>query len=377
MADDDSSQEKTEDPTPKRMQEARDQGQIPRSKELNTTVVLLAGTGGLLLFGESIARQFLAIAQNNFEIPREHIFDNAYMGLHLGRAAYDGMSSIVPVLAILLVASIVGPIALGGWLLSAKAMAPKFSRLNPGAGLKRMFSVNALMELAKALAKFLIVASLSLVILQMMVDDILGLGRESINGAMEHAVVIVGWAFFTLSATTIVIAMVDVPFQIWDNSKKLKMTKQQVKDEYKDTEGKPEVKGRIRQLQREIAQRRMMGEVPEADVVITNPTHFSVALKYDPQQAGAPIVVAKGADFMALKIREIAEAHDVPQVRTPPLTRAVYYSTDVDQQVPAGLYLAVAQVLAYVFQIREHEARRGKRPNPLGNLDIPVDLQHD
>ncbi|MDP3366475.1 MAG: flagellar type III secretion system protein FlhB, partial [Pseudomonas sp.] len=188
---------------------------------------------------------------------------------------------------------------------------------------------------------------------------------------------VVGWSAFWLSCGLILIAAVDAPFQLWSHKQKLKMTKQEVRDEYKDTEGKPEVKGRIRQLQREMAERRMMQAVPQADVVITNPTHFAVALKYDPEKGGAPLLLAKGGDFLALKIREIAQEHKVMVLESPGLARAVYYSTELDQEIPAGLYLAVAQVLAYVYQLRQYQAGKGKRPGPLPDLPIPPDLRRD
>jgi len=180
-----------------------------------------------------------------------------------------------------------------------------------------------------------------------------------------------------LACSLIVIAAVDVPFQIWDNKQKTRMTKQEVRDEYKDSEGKPEVKSRVRQLQREMAERRMMGEVPKADVVITNPTHYAVALKYDPVHSGAPVVLAKGADFLAQKIREVATEHDVIVLESPPLARAVFYSTELDQPIPAGLYLAVAQVLAYVYQVRQFQEGKGKRPGPMPEPPIPNDLRRD
>ena len=287
------------------------------------------------------------------------------------------LEAIMPLLIVLLLVSIIGPISLGGWLFSAKAMAPKFSRMNPGPGLKRMFSTKALVELLKALGKFVVVLMVALAVLSAYQDDLLSIAKQPLDLAIMHSVEVVGWCALWMACGLILIAAVDVPFQLWDNKQKLMMTKQEVRDEYKDSEGKPEVKSRIRQLQRDAAQRRMMQAVPDADVVITNPTHFAVALKYDGSKGGAPMLVAKGGDFVALKIREIANEHKVTVLESPALARAVYYSTELDREIPAGLYLAVAQVLAYVYQLRQYRSGKGKRPDPLSSLPIPPDLRRD
>jgi flagellar biosynthetic protein FlhB len=266
---------------------------------------------------------------------------------------------------------------LGGWLFSSEALQPKFSRMNPLSGLKRMFSVQALVELGKAVGKFLVVLTVAVAVLMANQDDLLSIGHEPLPQAIAHSAQIVGWCSLWMACSLILIAAIDVPFQLWDHKQKLMMTKQEVRDEFKDTEGKPEVKSRIRQLQYEMAQRRMLQEVPQADVVITNPTHFAVALKYDADKGGAPRLVAKGGDFLALKIREIAQEHRVELLESPALARAVFYSTELDQEIPAGLYLAVAQVLAYVYQLKQFRAGKGKRPGPLPDLPIPPDLQRD
>ena len=299
------------------------------------------------------------------------------MGLWLAASAQVAIEAIAPFLLILLAASIIGPVSLGGWIFSAEAMAPKASRMNPLAGLKRMFSVQALVELLKALAKFILILLVGLFVLSAWQGDLLSLVHEPIESAILHAMTVVGWSALWMSCGLILIAAVDVPFQLWSSKQKLMMTKQEVRDEYKDSEGKPEVKQRIRQLQREMAERRMMQSVPDADVVITNPTHFAVALKYDPAKGSAPVLLAKGGDFTALKIREIATEHKVMVLESPALARAVFYSTELDQEIPAGLYLAIAQVLAYVYQLRQYQAGKGKRPGPLPDVPIPPDLRRD
>lgn len=372
----DSSQEKTEEPTAKKLKEAKDNGQVARSKELNTLAVVMVAAVGLLTFGTGMATRMLEIMRYNFSIEREALYHTDSMGWHLLASAEQGLYILAPIFFILLIASLVGPVMLGGWLLSAKSMAPKFSRMNPLSGIKRMFSMSALMELGKALAKFLVVLTAVFLLLNIMREDLLSLAKEAMPYAIYHSVWILGKSLFILACSLIIIALVDIPFQIYDNKQKLKMTKQEVRDEYKDTEGKPEVKAKVRQLQREVADRKMLAEVPNADVVITNPTHFAVALKYDPERSGAPMLVAKGGDFMAQKIREIAQEHKVMILESPPLARAVFYSTEVDREIPAGLYLAVAQVLAYVFQLQQYQAGKGKKPPKPPEPKIPEDLQH-
>ena len=373
----DSGQERTEEPTAKRQKESREKGQVARSKELNTLAVVMVAAVGLLMLGPEMARKLMDLMTYNFALEREVLYSTDTMGLHLLTSIRQGFGALAPFLLMVLVAALVGPVLLGGWLFSAKLLAPKGERLNPLAGLKRMFSLKALVELLKALAKFAVVLAMALVVLRMRKDDLLALGNEALPGAIFHSGWVLGTSLLLLACSLILIAAVDVPFQIWDNKQKTRMTKQEVRDEYKDSEGKPEVKSRVRQLQREMAERRMMGEVPKADVVITNPTHYAVALKYDPVHSGAPVVVAKGADFLAQKIREVASEHDVIVLESPPLARAVFYSTELEQPIPAGLYLAVAQVLAYVYQVRQFQEGKGKRPGPMPEPPIPDDLRRD
>lgn len=377
MAESESGADKSEQPTSKRLEEARKKGQIARSKELNTLVVTLGGAGGLLVFGAGMADALLGIMRGNFELSREVLLDERYMALYLLATGKLALELLAPLIMALLVIALAGPVSLGGWLFSSEALQPKFSRMNPLSGLKRMFSVQALVELGKAVGKFLVVLTVAVVVLMANQDDLLSIGHEPLPQAIAHSAQIVGWCSLWMACSLILIAAIDVPFQLWDHKQKLMMTKQEVRDEFKDTEGKPEVKSRIRQLQYEMAQRRMLQEVPQADVVITNPTHFAVALKYDADKGGAPRLVAKGGDFLALKIREIAQEHRVELLESPALARAVFYSTELDQEIPAGLYLAVAQVLAYVYQLKQFRAGKGKRPGPLPDLPIPPDLQRD
>lgn len=378
MAESESGQDKTEDPTDKRKKDSREKGEIARSKELNTLATMLAGAGGLLIYGGGLAQDLLEIMRLNFSLPREVLLTPGAMGQYLLHSGKIAILAVQPILLTLLLAAFLGPVSLGGWLFAGSSLAPKFSRMNPAAGLKRMFSSSALIELLKALAKFLLILFVALSVLRSDIDDLLRIAHEPLEQAIIHSVQLVGWSTLWMACGLILIAAVDVPVQLYQSHKKLLMTKQEVRDEHKDQEGKPEVKQRIRQLQRDMSQRRMMAAIPDADVVITNPTHYAVALKYDPDKGGAPMLIAKGSDFLALKIREIAVANEVLLLESPALARSIYYSTELDQEIPGGLYLAVAQVLAYVYQIRQHRAGKGKRPDPLkDDLPIPPDLRRD
>ncbi|MES2819730.1 MAG: flagellar biosynthesis protein FlhB [Pseudomonadota bacterium] len=377
MAESESGADKSEEPTEKRLRESREKGQVARSRELNTLAVMLAGTGGLLATGGELGTAMLDMMRANFDLPREVLWHEESMGLFLMASFKSMLEALTPLFVYLLIASIVGPISLGGWLFSAEALQPKASRMNPLAGLKRMFSVKALVELLKALAKFVLILLVGLAVLSADRDDLLAMAHEPLESAILHSAQVAGWSALWMACGLVLIAAVDVPFQLWDNRQKMMMTKQEIRDEYKDSEGKPEVKQRIRQLQREMAERRMMDSIPQADVVITNPTHFAVALKYDPSKGSAPVLLAKGGDFLALKIREIAQEHKVMVLESPGLARAVFFSTELDREIPAGLYLAVAQVLAYVYQLRQFRAGKGKRPGPLPDLPIPPDLRRD
>ncbi len=377
MAESESGADKTEDPTEKRKKDSREKGEIARSKELNTLAIMLAGSIGLLIFGGALARDMMDLMRYNFSISRETLLNPDSMGLFLLHSGKVALIAVQPVLVTLLIAALGGPIALGGWLFAAGSLAPKFSRMNPAAGIKRMFSAKALVELLKALAKFFIILIVALLVLQSDIDDLLRIAHEPLELAVIHSVQVVAWSALWMACGLILIAAVDVPVQLWESHKKLLMTKQEVRDEHKDQEGRPEVKQRIRQLQREMSQRRMMSAIPDADVIITNPTHYAVALKYDPEKGAAPMLLAKGSDFLALKIREIGAKHNILLLESPALARSIYHSTELDQEIPAGLYLAVAQVLAYVYQIRQYQAGRGKRPDPLKDLPIPADLRRD
>ncbi len=376
MAEEDSSQEKTEEPTERRLQKSKDDGQTARSKELNTTAILLFGALGLVAFGSYMSDKIYNIARYNLDVQREALFDSSYMFRHMSESMWEAMAALAPWFLLVLIAAFLSPLGIGGWLFSTKALAPKMSRLSPLAGFKRMFSMNSLVELFKAWAKVLVVGTVAYFVIKYYFQDAMELRSFPLRPAVDRATEIVLWSAVILCASTLVIAIVDVPWQIYSHTKKLRMSLQEIKDEFKDTEGKPEVKGRIRQLQREAAQRRMMGAVPDADVVITNPTHYAVALKYE-GGAGAPILVAKGIEETALKIREIAKENNVPQMEAPPLARAIYTHTRIDDEIPEGLYIAVAQVLAYIYQVDQYAKGQGPKPERRPDMPIPADLRVD
>jgi flagellar biosynthetic protein FlhB len=362
-------QERTEQATPKRLEEARKKGQIPRSRDLSTAAVTLVGGAALYLLGGQITGQMAEMMRRSLALSRDEATDANHMLPALGTAAADGLWLSAPVLAAITLAAIIAPLALGGWSFSGQAMAPQFSRLNPLEGIKRMFALRSLIELAKAMAKFGVVAIIASIVLWNDASTLMALGREPLQQAIGHAVQISGKALLVISAGLLIIAGIDVPYQLWQYAKQMRMSREEIREEYKESEGSPEVKGRIRQLQQQLARQRMMQEVPKADVVVTNPTHFAVALKYDEKRMRAPIVVAKGVDVIAAKIREVAGENAVPIFEAPPLARVLYRNVDIGDEIPATLYVAVAQILTYVFQIRVAK-RAGQQPPPKPDVEV-------
>jgi flagellar biosynthesis protein FlhB len=378
VSEQDTSQERTEEATPKRVDEAREKGQISRSKELSTMAILMTSALTFLFMGQQLVTSIQFLMRDNFIIERKNIFDNGYLFNAVVDSGQNVVIDFLPFLAMLFAVAFFAPMMVGGWLFSPKALAFKWDKLNPISGLKRLFSVNSLMELLKALAKFVLIVGLAVFMLWHHVHDLLSVGQNGLEAGLIDASGIIIGSFFIVCLATVLIASVDVPFQIWNHSKQLKMTKQQLKDEMKDTEGKPEVKSQIRMLQQELANRRMMDSIPDADVIITNPTHYAVALSYKPDEMGVPKLVAKGADLVAERIRNVANEHDILIFPAPMLARALYFSTKINHEIPAGLYLAVAQVLAYVFQLRQSiNISNTKKPTPPTDLPIPEEFQHE
>lgn len=372
-----SDQEKTEEPTSKRLEDARKKGQIARSRELNTFAMLITSAILFLMMGGEMGNGLLDIMRRQFQLKREVIFDPLSLVIHFRQVMLDGILLIAPFFAVMVAVAIISPLALGGWIFSWEALTPKLEKLDPFKGIARIFSLRGLIELVKALLKILLILVVANLLYRHFIGELTGLDAEPINQSIGHALNIVGICYLVLSASLIVVAMFDVPYQLWDHNRKLKMTLQEIKDEMKETEGKPEVKARQRRIQMEMAHNRMMAEVPKADVVVTNPTHYAVALKYDMDSKGAPILVAKGADLIAAQIRSLAIGANVPLVAAPPLARALYYSTEIDREIPKGLYVAVAQVLAYVYQLKIARENHWDEPRPPENIQIPEEFKRD
>jgi flagellar biosynthesis protein FlhB len=362
MAENDTPQhDRTEQPSAKRLEDARRRGQVPRSRELGMAAVVISGAAALLAGRAHFAEGFAQLMAGGLQLPRATLLDTAALPEALAAATAVGLQILAPLFIVVLAASVLGTIALGGWSFSFEALAPNFEKLSPIAGLKRIFGWNGLSELAKALAKFALVAVAGGYLLYGLAHEFLELGVLTLQAALARAGWLSGVSLLGLAATLALIAAADVPFQYWQYRRQLRMTKQEAKDEQKETEGRPEVRSRIRTLQRAIATRRMMADVPKADLVAMNPTHYAVALRYDAANMKAPRVVAKGADLIAFNIRRVAEAHNVPIFEHPEFTRALYYTSEIGEEISPRLYVAVAQVLTYIYQLKGKALPGAKR----------------
>jgi flagellar biosynthetic protein FlhB len=360
MAED--SQERTELPTQKRRDDARKRGELPRSHELNTAAVVMITGLGLQLLGSRVGAGLSNMLRSDLALSRAQAFDEGYAIAAFGGSLLAAFNACLPLLGLTVVAALLAPLALGGWNLSPGVLVPDFTRLSPLAGFGRMFSARGAVELAKAFAKFLLVAIIGWLFLRSKAGEVMGLAGEPLNAGICHAISLGGSALVQLGAALVLIAAVDVPWQLHQHTQRLRMSREEIRQEVRESEGAPEVKGRIRSLRQRVARRRMMQEVPKADVVITNPTHFAVALRYDERRMRAPVVIAKGADVIATRIREVATEHLVPIFEAPPLARALHASVDIGEEIPASLYVSVAQVLTYIYQLRA--ARRGGAAAP-------------
>lgn len=353
MAEEQTGQERSEQPTAKRLTEARKKGQVARSRELNTLLVMLASALALWLLSGPAMSGMTSLFSEALSPSGDVLKEAELVPTHLMHVLLSALTLITPFLAITVVAALAGPALMGGLLFSADAIAFKADKLDPIKGLGRVFSTKGLIELVKALLKFFLVLGVAVLIYKYLERDVMALITLDVVEGIARSGNMVMIALVLLSATLVLIAAIDVPYQLWSHNKQMRMTKQEIKDEGKETDGRPEVKARVRQLQREVSQRRMLQDVPDADVVITNPTHYSVALKYDKDGSGAPRVVAKGQDLIALKIRSIAIEHDVAIYEEPPLARALHGTTEIGDEIPGPLFLAVARVLAYVYHLRK------------------------
>ncbi|HTW74786.1 MAG TPA: flagellar biosynthesis protein FlhB [Steroidobacteraceae bacterium] len=369
-ADERDERERTESPSQKRLDDARKAGRVPRSRDLGAALVVLTGGVALRGLGAEVARRLAAIMHDGLTLDHAELADATDMLSRLEHGAIQGMLAAAPLLGLLLAAAVLAPLSIGGWTFSASALVPDFSRLNAVAGLGRVFSLRGFIELGKALARFVVVAVVAVAVLARQFHSFRALATEPVQLGVGHAMSLIGTAFIALGGALAAIAVVDVPLAIWQYHRSLRMTRQELRDEHKETEGSPETRSRVRRLQQQLARKRMMSRVPKADVVVTNPTHYAVALSYDERRHRAPVVLAKGVELIALTIRRIAEEHGVPIVEAPPLARALHANCELDDEIPTRLYAAVARVLTYVYQLRAARRFAAPRPAPL-HIDLP------
>lgn len=369
--------DRTEPASPRRLEQAREEGQVARSQELATFAVLAAAMGGLWFTGDHLFSRFGALMRTGMAFPRSLAFDPALMLVQLETLMRDAALAVLPLALIMFVAALAAPLLLNGWVFSTNALAPDFERLNPARGLQRILSLHSAVELGKAIVKAVIVGGVAAWVIWQHKEDVFGLAGEPLGLALGHMGRIIVQCLFAIVGAMILIVGIDVPFQVWEQHRKLRMTRDEVRREAKETEGDPQVKARIRSLRREAARKRMMAEVPNADVVVTNPTHYAVALRYEDGKMRAPQVVAKGSHLIAARIRELAQLHRVPVLEAPPLARALYRYTELGDYIPEALYTAVAEVLAYVYQLRRFETSGGTPPRAPLELAVPPGLDPD
>ena len=370
-----SGSEATEEPTARKLRNARDDGQVARSVELPAAAVTIGAILVLYMVGSTLVSRIANLFAQGFRFDRKTLDNPDLLATTFAHQIGESFLLIVPVMLVTAVVAVLASGATGGYLFSIKSVMPKFSKLSPMSGFGRMFGSRAAVELLKSVLKFTLVASVLWLLVTRQIDALMQLGQMGLEPALAAAGAMIGESALWLSLSLLVIALIDAPYQRYSFIKRMRMTKQEIKDEMKDMEGRPEVKAQIRQRQREMANARMIQKVKDADVVITNPEHFAVALSYDPTGDGAPLLLAKGSDHMAARIREVAQKNGVEIFAAAPLARALYYSTKLDHPVPEALYLAVAQVIAYVFSLAD--VRPGVTPMAKPQPKVPKSMQFD
>jgi len=369
----DSDAEKTEDASPQKIQKAREEGDVPRSRELATFTVLMTAGACLWAFGGMLVGNLSNALKSGLTLDREQVFNPNILLERIFNDLVSVLMACLPIAFAIMVIALVSPILIGGWLFSTKSFMPNFMKLNPIKGIGNMFSKNALVELLKAVIKTILVGVVAYIVVSGQKEAMLGLAVEPLNESSAHVGNMIGKSFLFIVGALGVIALIDGPYQLWHWKNKLKMTRQEMIQESKESDGNPQIKGKIRQMQREMARGRMMQNVPTADVIVTNPTHYAVALKYTDGK-GAPRVVAKGVDDVAAKIREMGAEHKVMLMEAPALARALYQHTDIDDEIPEKLYSAVAEVLAYVYQLRSYRKGEGDYPDRPTRLKVPDEM---
>jgi flagellar biosynthetic protein FlhB len=365
--------ERTEPASSRRLEQAREEGQVPHSRELGAFLVMSAAAGVFWVMGPWLIQRTASLMHRGLTLDLQLSQEPQLMLIRFSDLSLDALLTFSPLLFALVVASLLTPFLLGSWNFAPKAMMPDLSRLDPIKGLGRLVSWSGLAEMLKAIAKALLLGGVAAWVIWNERYDIFAIFGQTQDAGLASAGHLISFSFLAVVAAMLLIVAVDVPFQLWQYHDKLKMSREELRQEGKETEGNPEVKARIRTLQREAARKRMMGAVPTADVIVTNPTHFAVALTYK-SGMGAPKVVAKGRGDIALKIREIGAANGVPMLEAPPLARALYRHTELDQEVPSALYAAVAEVLAYVYQLTNWRQVGGNYPTPPREISVPAEL---
>lgn len=366
--------ERTEPASSRRIEQAREEGNVPQSRELSAFIITAIGVACLWLIGPWLAERSEAIMRHGLSIERQAVFDAAAMGLTFSALAWEGLTLLIPIMLATVIGAFLTPFLLDSWVISSKAMALNFERMNPIKGLARMFSWRSFAEMFKSLLKAALLGGVVVWIVRHEQDKLFALIQQPVETALHSFADMLLFASLMLVAGLAIIAAIDVPYQIWQYYVRLRMTKEELRQEFKEMEGDPYLKARIRGQQREMARQRMMAEVPKADVVVTNPTHFAVALKYDPDAMGAPTVVAKGMNLIAQNIRALAEEHHVPVIEAPPLARALHRHTEIGDQIPAALYTAVAEVMAYVYRLNEYLAGGSPPPSAPERIAVPAEL---
>lgn len=370
----DSDLEKTEPPSSRKLDKAREEGDVPRSRELSMVVLLVAAGSTLWVMGDTMFARLSQIIRNSLKFNREQAFDMTELGRIATQNVIEAVFAFAPLGLVVLLATVGSPLIIGGWNFSTKALMPNFGKLNVIKGLTNIVSKNSGVELIKSLLKTVFVGVVAWVVVKGKIGELTRLSDLSVEMGIAKLGSVMWVTYITIVAALVVIAIIDVSYQLWHYNDKLKMTKQEVRDEAKESEGNPEVKAKIRFIQREMARRRMMSDIPTADVVITNPTHYAVALKYSENSSGAPKVVAKGADAVAAKIREIASANNIPLMEAPPLARALHEHAEIGDEIPEALYSAVAEVLAYIFQLKKYATSGGAAPVAPTDISVPPEL---
>ena len=368
-----SGSERTEEPTARRLRRARDDGQVARSTELPAAAVMIAAVFTLLMTGGVLVSRLSGMLKSSFTSDRKTLDTPTLLPATFASQMLEALILVLPVLAVTAIVAILASGATGGFHFSLKSVAPNFGKLSPLEGVKRMLGTRAAVELLKSLAKFSLVAGVLWALVDKHMNELIHLGNMNLEPALAIAGTLLTKSALWLTLSLVLIALLDAPYQRWSFMQRMRMTKQEVKDEMKDMEGRPEVKQQIRRRQREMANARMMDSVKDADVIITNPEHFAIALSYDPSSDGAPVLLAKGADHMAARIREEARLHGVEIFSSPQLARALYFTTEVNKTIPEALYHAVAPVIAYVFSLAQ--VRPGVEPMPRPQPKVPASMR--